>query len=241
MNVSKKIVLSIFILLSNLPFDCISQPFISVSSGINSGKLFNLKSEYPSELKYRIKGGFSFSLALDSINRDKNLRLTLTYGQQNLGIYEESYDKWGAGGPSNYTIHFQYFQLDLAYKFQLVSNPRYSLNVFTGPSFSLSNKALLNGYGRRTTNTPILDSSGVWHPVYSTVDWVKENEKMTDFVKYNFGINLGLNFNYPISKNIDLILENKYTLLLRNTTNLGSYYHTFYILSGINFGARFRI
>jgi hypothetical protein len=41
---------------------------------------------------------------LDSLNRDKNLRLGLEYGQQNLGIYESSYDKWGAGNTSNKTV-----------------------------------------------------------------------------------------------------------------------------------------
>jgi len=241
MNTSKKIVFSLFILLSNLPFDCLSQHYIAASTGVCAGKLFNLNREYPSEMKYQVKDGFSFSLVLDSLNRDKNLRLGLEYGQQNLGIYESSYDKWGAGNTSNYAIHFQYFQVDLDYKFQLVSKPKYSLFLFTGPSFSISNNVILNGFGSTTTNTMAINPSGMWYPISTTTDWQKENEKTTNFAKYNFGVNLGLTFNYPLTQKINLILENKYTLLLKNTTGLDNYYYTFFIRSGLSFGARFRI
>lgn len=153
MKISKKIVFSLFVLLSNLPFECLSQHYISTLSGVCAGKLFNLKREFPSEMKYEVNGGYSFSLVLDSINRDKNLRLALEYGQQNLAIYESSYDKWGAGNTSNYAIHFQYFQVDLAYKFKLLLKPKFSLNFFTGPTFSFANNVILNGFGSRTTNT----------------------------------------------------------------------------------------
>ena len=241
MNISKKIVFSLFVLISNLPFDCLSQHYIATSTGLCAGKLFNLNREYPSEMKYQVKDGFSFSLVLDSLNRDKNLRLGLEYGQQNLGVFESSYDKWGAGNTSNYSIHFQYFHIDLAYKFKLLSKPKYSLFLFTGPTFSLSNKVILNGFGHSTINTPFTDSAGITHPQYSTFDWQKVNEKTTDFAKYNFGVNLGLTFNYQLTQKINLILENKYTLLLKNTTGLDNNYYTFYIRSGLSFGARFRI
>lgn len=241
MNLSKKIVFSLFVLLSNLSFDCLSQHYISASTGVCAGKLFNLKSEYPSEKKYQVKGGFSFSLVLDSLNRDKNLRLGLEYGQQNLGIYERSYDKWGAGTTSNCTIHFQYFQVDLDYKFKLLPNPKYSLFLFTGPTFSLSNKVIVNGFGKSTTFVSVTDTAGDWHPMYSTDYWQKVNEKTTDFAKYNFGVNLGLTFIYPLTQKINLILENKYTLLLKNTTDLDNSVYTFYIRSGLSFGARFRM
>ena len=241
MSLSKKIVFSLFILLSNLPFDCLSQHYITASTGVSAGKLFNLKSESPSEMKYKFKSGFSFSLVLDSINRDKNIRLGLEYGQQNLGIFESSYDKWGAGNTSNYSIHFQYFQIDLAYKFKLLLKPNYSLNFFTGPTFSFANNVILNGFGSSTANTPYTDSTGITHPQYSTFDWQKVNEKTTDFAKYNFGVNLGLTLNYPLTQKINLILENKYILLLKNTTGLNNNYYTFYIRSGLSFGARFRI
>jgi len=241
MNVSKKIVFSLFILLSNLPFDCLSQHYITASTGLCAGKLFNLKREFPSEMKYEVKGGYSFSLVLDSINSDKNLRLALEYGQQNLAIYESSYDKWGAGNTSNYAIHFQYFQIDLSYKFQLVSKPKYSLFLFTGPSLSLSNKVILDGFGSTTTNTMAVNPFGMWYPISTTTEWQKENEKTTNFAKYNFGVNLGLYLNYPLSQRFSLILENKYILLLRNTTGLDNYYYTFYVRSGLSFGARFKI
>lgn len=241
MKTSKKIVLCLFVSLVSFTFDFYSQHFISATSGLNLGKLFNFKSEFPSQLKYKFKGGFSFSLVLDSINRDKNIRLGLEYGQQNLGIFESSYDKWGAGNTSNYSIHFQYFNIDLAYKFILLLKPKYSLNFFTGPTFSFANNVILNGFGSSTINTPYTDSTGITHPQYSTFDWQKVNEKTTDFAKYNFGVNLGLTFNYPLTQKINLILENKYILLLRNTTGLDNYYYTFYLRSGLSFGARFRI
>lgn len=241
MNVSKKIVFSLFVLLSNLPFECLSQHYISTLSGVCAGKLFNLKREYPSEMNYEVKGGYSFSLVLDSINRDKNLRLALEYGQQNLAIYESSYDKWGAGNKSNYAIHFQYFQVDLAYKFKLLLKPKYSLNFFTGPTFSFANNVILNGFGSRTTNTMAINPFGMWYPISTTTDWQKENEKTTNFAKFNFGVNLGLYLNYPLTQRFSLILENKYIFLLRNTTGLDYYYYTFYVRSGLSFGARFKI
>jgi hypothetical protein len=75
----------------------------------------------------------------------------------------------------------------------------------------------------------------------TTIDWQKENEKTTNFAEYNFGVNLGLTFNYPLTQKINLILENKYILLLKNTTGLDNYYYTFYIRSGLSFGARFKM
>jgi len=71
----------------------------------------------------------------------------------------------------------------------------------------------------------------------TTIDWQKENEKTTNFAEYNFGVYL----NYSLTQKINLILENKYTLLLKNTTGLDNYYYTFFIRSGLSFGARFRI
>lgn len=194
-----------------------AQRYIGLSSGYNAGKYFeSWKQKYIDfDSKYRITGGYQISLYYQQVNlNQKNKsRFELQYGSQNT----EFEIKENGGNNSSY-IHmaykFQYLQINFDYSFNLLNKNNISLDIFLGPSGSLIFNQLDTGNGYKPISILSYTPSG--QPFYTTSfeDYEISNEKRGDLSKFNFGINFGIDFHFPIYKNIDCIIQNRNTLFV---------------------------
>jgi len=136
---------------------------------------------------------------------------------------------------------FQYFQMNFDYAFNLLTKNNKTLDIFVGPSGSLIFNSYASGNGYNPIS--ILSFTPNGQPFYTTSfkKWEITNEKSGGISKFNLGINFGLDFHFPIYKNLDCLIQNRNTLFVNRQifseyTNL-----TAYIKSGLSVGLRYRI
>lgn len=71
--------------------------------------------------------------------------------------------------------------------------------------------------------------------------WEISNEKGRGLSKLNLGVNFGLDFYFPISKNFDCLIQNRNVLFVNRQIFLSDMNPTAFIKSGLTFGLRYRI
>ena len=221
-----------------------AQSYVGLNFGYNAGKYFeSWKQKYIDfDSKYRINGGYQVSLYFQQVNLNPKTkgRFELQYGSQKTELEV----KKNEGNNSNYKnmeYTFQYIQLNFDYSFNLLNKNNNSLDIFVGPSASMNFNSLANGNGYKPISILSYTPSG--QPFYTTSfeEYEISNEKGGGLSKFNFGINFGLDFNFPIYKNIDCIIQNRNTLFLNRQIFLSDMNLTAFIKSGLSIGTRFRI
>lgn len=219
-----------------------AQSYIGLTSGYIIGKYFETwkqKNIY-FDSKYRIKEGYQVTLFYQQVNPKNKGRFEIQYGSQQT----EFEVKKNPGNNATYThltYRFQYFQLNFDYAFNLLTKNNKTLEVFVGPSGSLIFNSLATGNGYDPISVLAFTPSG--QPYYTTSfkEWEISNEKRGGLSIVNFGINFGLDFHFPIYKNVDCFIQNRNTLFLNRQIFLNDNNPTAFIKSGINIGLRFKI
>jgi hypothetical protein len=219
-----------------------AQSYIGLTYGYNAGKYFeSWKQKYTDfDSKYRIKGGYQVSLYYQKVNPKNKGRFELQYGSQKTH-FEITINKGNNATYRNLNYTFQYFQMNFDYSFNLINKNNKSLDIFVGPSGSVNFNSLATGNGWDFVSQLAYTPNG--QPFYTTTskDWEISNEKGGGLSKFNFGINFGLDFNFPIYKNIDCIIQNRNTLFLNRQIYLSDINITAFIKSGLSVGLRYTI
>jgi len=219
-----------------------AQRYVGINVGYNAGKYFeSWKQKYSnSESNYKIKSGYQVSLFYQQVNPKNKGRFELQYGTQKTH-FEITSNKGNNANYRNLNYTFQYIQMNFDYSFNLINKNNKSLDVFMGPSGSLNFNSLATGNGYKPISILAYTPNG--QPFYTTSfeDWEISNEKGGGLSKFNFGINFGLDFNFPIYKNIDCIIQNRNTLFLNRQIFLSDINLTAFIKSGLSVGLRYRI
>lgn len=219
-----------------------AQRYVGLNVGYNAGKYFeSWKQRYTDfDSKYRINGGYQISLYYQQVNPKNKGRFELQYGSQKTELEVTK----NGGNNSYYTnmeYTFQYIQMNFDYSFNLINKNNKSLDVFVGPSGSLNFNSLATGNGYKPIS--ILSYTPNGQPFYTTSfeEWEISNEKKGGLSKFNLGVNLGLDFNLPLSEKIDCIIQNRNTLFLNRQIFLDDINLTAFIKSGLSVGLRYRI
>lgn len=219
-----------------------AQSYVGINAGYNVGKYFETwKQKYNDfDSKYRINGGHQVSLYYQQVNPKNKGRIELQFGSQKTELEVTK----NGGNNSYYTnleYTFQYIQMNFDYSFNLINKNHKSLDIFVGPSGSMNFNSLATGNGYKPIS--ILSYTPNGQPFYTTSfeDWEISNEKKGGLSKVNFGINFGLDFNFPIYKKLDCIIQNRNTLFLNRQIFLDDINLTAFIKSGLSFGLRYRI
>jgi len=219
-----------------------AQKFIGINVGYNAGKYFqSWKERYTDfDSKYRINGGYQVSLYYQQVNPKNKGRFELQYGSQKTELEVTK----NGGNNSYYTnleYSFQFIQMNFDYSFNLINKSNKSLDIFVGPSGSMNFNSLATGNGYKPVS--ILSYTPNGQPFYTTSfeEWEISNEKRGGLSKFNLGVNFGLDFNFPISQNIDCIIQNRNTLFVNRQIFLNDINPTAFIKSGISVGLRYRI
>ena len=219
-----------------------AQKYIGINVGYNAGKYFeSWKQRYTDfDSKYRINGGYQVSLFYQQVNPKNKGRFELQYGSQKTEL--EVRKNQGNGSSYKYMEYtFQYIQMNFDYSFNLLTKNNKSLEVFVGPSSSLNFNSIATGNGWDFVSQLAYTPNG--QPFYTTTskDWEISNEEKGGLSKFNFGINFGLDFNFPIYKNIDCIIQNRNTLFLNRQIFLSDMNPTAFFKSGLSVGLRYSI
>ncbi len=219
-----------------------AQRYVGINLGYNAGKYFeSWKQKYTDfDSKYRIKGGYQVSLYYQQLNPKNKSRFELQYGSQKTEL--EVRKNQGNGSSYKYMEYtFEYIQINFDYSFNLLTKNNKSLDAFVGPSGSLNFNSIATGNGWDFVSQLAYTPNG--QPFYTTTskDWEISNEKGGGLSKFNLGVNFGLDFNFPIYKNIDYIIQNRNTLFLNRQIFLSDMNPTAFIKSGLSVGLKYTI
>ncbi len=204
----------------------IPKNYIGGSAGYQLGSL--IKSNY------NFKSGISTSIYYQRIRGKNNFKIELKYGFQKVFIENLTYYSY-----LNSNYNFQYFNLNVNNAIKLIRREKISFDFLIGPTLHFNLRTHSDGYGYKPRTIYDVDSSGDIVSKSITDYWNEVSSNSEDLAKVVIGAELGFNFCFSIYRNLDFIIENKYTFYLTNFT----YYYLVpnYANGSLDLGLRFKL
>lgn len=232
----------VFLLLSVLNFlEIQAQSCAGLTGGAGYGRLFDLRRdefmEYESE--YHFKSGFNFS----GFYQPKNdrFRFELQYVNQKVDLITALY-----GGHVTGTLHnkmdytFQQLNLGVLRIFHPVQKEKFQMNILLGviAGYTLNTKA--KGTYSSIETKSYVDTNGVSHN-YTVSDMrTKDERNSNDLSRFNAGLHFGLEFVFPVSQKIDLLIQNRYNLFFTNYLKVEHTMSAALLSGALNVGVKYR-
>lgn len=235
MKLLKKIYILAIIACSHLTdYSCVSyaqQHAIGFTTGYNAGRFLNFFKDDTYHANYRLKSGFSLATFYETKNKPVvSFRVGLQYQYQNANMeVHEQVSHSSFYTKIDYSIQLLVLNLDLV--FQLVKQPKLKFNLLFGPDFSytINTKAKGEGWTYYSASTGTKQY------------WEKDERNSKDLSKFNIGVNLGLEFIFPIREQLDFLIQNRYTILTTNVSKVQNIRHTSMLTGGLQVGLRYNL
>jgi len=219
-----------------------AQKFVGISGGYGKGTFLNFAKKLDYDSKYHLKNGVAFSSFYETKNdydSTSNIRIELQYKFQNADM-DINNDAGHFSYYKNLDYSFQLLNLNLIYSFRLFEKKSSEIYFLYGLTLSYNLNTTAKGNGWDFYLQTQIDTNG--NPVYviTTRNWEKNESKSKDLSKFNFGLDLGLDFLMPINDRLDFVVGNKYNIFLTNITTLKVGYTS--LLTGhLNIGLRYNL
>lgn len=193
---------------SNISFG--QQHSIGFTGGYNVSRFYNYSKKPDYDTKYQLKGGFSFAsfyeMQLDSVVRAK---IELQYG-----FHRTSMEVNNNAGHSSFYFNVDYsfhlLNLNILYLFRFVNKQAIKANVVFGPTFYYTVNTHAKGNGWKYGLVSQVDTLGNNVGFISPKDWEKDERNSKDLTSLNVGVCLGIELLFPVGKQVDLLVQNKY-------------------------------
>ncbi len=221
-----------------------AQNYLGVHAGYNAATLLDYirKDDYKSN--YTIKSGLGISVFYEGVHEEdvSNYRVELQYQYQEVDAEVRS-----SGGHGSYyrdmTYSFHRLNLNLAYSFPIIKRRLFSMAIVVGPSISYNFSTHAKGNGWDYGLLPAqVDTSGNVMPSYPIpISWVKDERNTNDLSRFSAGVDLGLEFLFPVSDKVDLLVQNRYYLSGTSFLSTKKYAYTSLFTSQLNLGLRYRL
>ncbi|MGI6320500.1 MAG: hypothetical protein ACOXZK_05980 [Bacteroidales bacterium] len=233
------IIIGIFAIFNSIVSN--AQEFIGISGGYCKGSFtdFTKKGDY--DANYHFKNGVAFSSFYETkMDSSSNLRIELQYKLQNADM-EIKNNAGHASFYKNIDYSFQLLNLNLIYSFMLIGKKSFKINFLFGPTFSYNIKTIAKGNGWEWHHQTQIDTNGNPIQTLAIKNWEKNETNSKDLSKFNFGFDMGIDFEIPITSKLDLLLQNRYNIFLTNITTLKDLRHTSLLTGYLNLGLRYNL
>lgn len=217
-----------------------AQHFIGFTGGYNVGTFFNFAKKQDYNATYNFKNGISFSSFYETkIDSGCNIRIELQYKWQNADMEIEN----NAGHASFYkNIDYSFHLLNLNFicLFKLVEKENFKLNFLFGLNSSYNVNTVAKGNGWEYHYATQIDSNGNSIPFLTTQNWEKNERDSKDLSKFNFGIEVGIDFIIPINNKMDFLFQNRHNIFLMSILPVKNFRYTSLFTVYLNVGFRYK-
>ena len=201
---------------------------MGLSGGINFTKFFDYTNDEDYESDYPVSAGSSYSVFYETSNDSVHaFRIELQYGIHNADLTVSQF----TGMQSLYKdLHYTLRQVNLRL---LYSSP-----LGDWDSFKID---YLFGLNLAYTANIKAEGEGWYHPnkvPLPRTNWIKNEKNSKDITKFNLGLDLELDFIFPVSHAMDVFISPRYTLYFLDALEMDLPYTS--LMSGqINLGLRY--
>ena len=211
-----------------------AQNYIGVHAGYSAATLldYSLNDDYSAN--YTIKSGVGLSVFYEGVYEENvsNYRVELQYQYQEAGMEVDN----DIGGDSFYKdmdFSFHQLNLNLSYLFPLIKKSKIGMSLLVGATISVNMNTRSKGNGVDYVIVPIGPSFQKY--------WEKDERNSKDLTKLNCGVNLGLEFLFPMNDRLDFLVQNKYYLSAMSAVKMSRVVYTPILTGQLNLGLRYRL
>lgn len=142
-----------------------------------------------------------------------NFRVELEYLNQNLGLMYKVFTGHASGSYLNMDYKLQQARLNLDYYFRLNKiQHKNRLDLITGFSFGYILEEKSTGEGWKTKSYTYTDTLGNTYSSTRNETYSRNNQSSNDIDKFQFGIDLGLEYCVNLNEKTSLLFQNKYLI-----------------------------
>lgn len=204
-----------------------AQNFLGIHTGYNAATLFDYSRNDDYKSNYTIKSGVGLSAFYEGVYEENasNYKVELQYGYQ-----EADFEVSNKADHSYTNMAFTWHQLNLnlAYSFSLLKRNAVNIRLLVGSSLSFSLVTTAKG-------------SGYYDGYYLNQYWVKDERNSKDLSRFNFGVDLGLEFLFPLNEKLDLLVQNRYFCSVNSVVKMNGVGYTPLAKGQLNLGFRYRL
>ena len=216
-----------------------AQHFVGITGGYSVGKFANFSKEQDYNAIYHFKSGVAFSSFYETkMDSGCNIRIELQYKWQNADM-EINYNAGHSSFYHNSDYSFHLLSLSPICLFRLAEKKRFKLNFLFGFNFAYNMNTNAKGNGWNFHFRTQTDTNGNSIPILTTRNWEKNERNSKDLSKFNFGIDIGLDFIIPINDKMDFLFQNRYHVFLTNIMAEKKIRYTSLFTGYLNIGFRY--
>ncbi len=219
-----------------------AQSSFGVAGGAGVGRLFDLRRDESMEYQsqYNFKGGLNFS-AFYQMKSDP-VRFELQYLRQKADLNTVYYGGHFLGSMENdLQFTFQQMNLKAMYVFQPVQKEHFQLNILAGVVVGYTFNTASKGSYPVAEKAPYPNGNGGFEYYSYTKTYSKDEKNSDDLTRLNGGLTGGLEFVFPVSERLDLMLQNRYTVYASNFVRAEYTMWASLLVGEVNVGVKFRI
>ena len=218
-----------------------AQHYIGFIGGYGVGTFTNFTKKQDYNANYHFKSGVNFSSFYETkIDSGFNLRVELQYKWQNADM-KIDYNAGHSSFYNNTDYSFHLLNINLICLFRLIEKKLIKMNLLFGPTLAYNINTIAKGNESGYYYETQIDTNGNSMPFLTTRNWEKNEHNSKELSKFNFGIDLGLDFIIHISNKMDFIFQNRYNIFLTNIMKSKNLRYTSLFTGYLNIGFRYKL
>ena len=216
-----------------------AQHFVGFTGGYSVGKFANFSKEQGYNANYHFKSGIAFSSFYETkMDSGCNIRIELQYKWQHADM-EIEYNAGRSSFSHNSDYSFHLLSLNPICLFRLVEKKKFKLDFLFGLNFAYNINTTAKGNGGGYHLETQIDTNGNSIPTFTIRHWEKNEHNSKDLSKFNFGVDIGVEFIIPINNKMDFLFQNRYHAFLTSIIAEKKIRYTSLFTGYLNIGFRY--